>query len=444
MPWQTVQDERLRERVLHTQLEAGLGVFVMLKPGFNKRYAVFSTRYGSIDNRFRRPGSADVIDVPDGIAHFLEHQLFEDEGGHVFNAFADLGASVNAYTSHTMTSYLFSTTDNFPQAFGRLLDFVQEPHFTPASVEKEIGIIEQEIQMYQDQPRHRLVMNLLQALYHVHPVRIDIAGTPESIRRITADTLYTCYDTFYHPSNMAVFVVGDVDPDAILQQVSEDMAARNYSFRDPVERLYEAEPVHVAERRIDVDLPAARPLYAVGFKDGGRVGAGSGGNGDPDARRRRALEQLRTEVTTSLVLSAALGRSSALYQELYEADLIDDGFGTRFQSGVNFGHTYMGGETRDPDELHERLMAGLERLRHEGLPEAELRRAQRQAVGEFVQLFDSLEFIANAFLFYHFRDTSVFEYMQVLEQVTPDEVNERLRTHLRSENAAVSIVRPRT
>ena len=185
-------------------------------------------------------------------------------------------------------------------------------------------------------------------------------------------------------------------------------------------------------------MTAARPLYAIGFKDIPAAGAVSqSGN-----FRDEVLRRLRTEVTTSLALSAALGRSSALYQELYEADLIDDGFGTRFQSGGNFGHTYMGGETRDPDELHERLMAGLKRLRAEGLPEAEVRRAQRQAVGEFVQLFDSLEFIANGFLFYHFKDTSLFEYMQVLERVTPDEVNERLATHLRAENAAVSIVRP--
>lgn len=433
MGWQIVQDERLRDQVLHTRLSNGLGVFVMPKPGFHKQYAVFSTRYGSIDNRFRRPDRTDVIEVPDGIAHFLEHQLFEDESGHVFNGFADLGASVNAYTSHTMTSYLFSTTDNFSQAFDQLLDFVQAPHFTPAGVEKEIGIIEQEIQMYQDQPRHRLVMNLLQALYHVHPVRIDIAGTPESIRAITADTLYTCYDTFYHPSNMAVFVVGDVDPDAVLQQVADDMAGRDHTFREPVERLFDDEPEAVAEVRVEATLAAARPLYAVGFKD---VAALKGG-GDGDA-----LARLRREVTTSLALSAALGRSSALYQELYEADLIDDGFGTRYQTGTNFGHTYMAGETRDPEQLHERLLDGLERLRTEGLPEEDVRRIQRQAVGEFVQLFDSLEFIANGFLFYHFKDTSLFEYMHVLEQVTPEEVNARLTEHLRPEHAAVSIVRP--
>lgn len=442
MAWQKDQDARLRDEVWRTWLDNGLGVFVMRKPGFHKRYAVFSTRYGSIDNRFRRHDRPDVIEVPDGIAHFLEHQLFEDESGHVFNAFADLGASVNAYTSHVMTSYLFSATDNFPQAFDRLLDFVQAPHFTEAGVQKEIGIIEQEIRMYQDQPRHRLWMNLLQALYHVHPVRIDIAGTPESIRRITADTLQLCYDTFYHPSNMAVFVVGDVDPDAVLQQVADDMAGRNYRFRPPVERLFDPEPESVAEARVEEKMAAARPLYALGFKDAEAVRAGGGGG--EAAGRRAALEALRREVTASLALSAALGRSSALYQELYDADLIDDGFGARHQAGSNFGHTVMAGETRDPHELHDRLTAGLERLRRDGIPEGEIRRAQRQGVGEFVQMFDSLEFIANGFLFYHFNGTSLFEYMQVLEQVTPDEVNARFTEHLRPEAAAVSIVWPKS
>lgn len=425
--WNVVQDERLREQVFQTRLDNGLAVFVMPKPGFHKKYAVFATRYGSIDNRFRRGGESQVIAVPDGIAHFLEHQLFEDEGGHVFDAFADLGASVNAYTSYTMTSYLFSTTDNFRQAFDKLLDFVQAPHFTDAGVQKEIGIIEQEIRMYQDHPRHRLAMNLLQALYHVHPVRIDIAGTVESIREITADTLRLCYDTFYHPSNMAVFVVGDVHPDEVLQQVVDDMAARNYSFRPPVERLFDPEPPEAAQARVETTMAAARPLYALGFKA---------------APATDADQRLRDEVTTLLALSAALGRSSALYQELYEADLIDDSFSARFVAGTNFEHTVIGGETNDPEELHQRLAAGLERLRETGIPEEDIVRAQRQAVGEFVQLFDSLEFIANGFLFYHFKDASLFGYMRALAEATPEQVNARLAEHLRPERAAVSIVWP--
>src|SRR5690606_2982267 len=231
MAWQTMYSQLLEERVVFTRLPSGLEVFVMPRPGFQKRYAVFSARYGSIDNRFRRPGTGQELEVPDGIAHFLEHQLFEDEEGHVFNSFAALGASVNAYTSHTMTRYPFSTTDNFEAALDRLLDFVQAPHFTPEGVQKEIGIIEQEIRMYQDQPRHRLGMNLLEALYHAHPVRIDIAGTVESIRRIDPETLYACYDTFYHPSNMAVFVVGDVDPEVVLAQVEADVGPRGYAPR---------------------------------------------------------------------------------------------------------------------------------------------------------------------------------------------------------------------
>src|SRR5690606_11213147 len=238
-------------------------------------------------------------------------------------------------------------------------------------------------------------------------------------------------------SNMAVFVVGDVDPDAVLQQVVDDMAARDYAFRAPVERLFDEEPETPAETWVETAMAAARPLYAVGFKDVAALA------GPPEAAPGDAGAALRREVTTSLALSAALGRSSALYQELYEADLIDDGFGSRHQAGANFGHTVMAGETRDPEQLHARLMDGIERLRAEGLPEGEIRRARRQAVGEFVQLFDSLEFIANGFLFYHFKDASLFEYMRMLEQVTPDEVNARLAQHLRPDTAAVSIVRPR-
>lgn len=428
MSWQTIYSELLRERVVYQRLDVGLEVFVMPRPGFHKRYAVFSTRYGSVDNRFRRPGSGDVMEVPDGIAHFLEHQLFEDEQGHVFNAFAALGASVNAYTSHSMTSYLFSTTDNFPAAFDRLLDFVQSPHFTPEGVKKEIGIIEQEIRMYEDQPRHRLVMNLLQALYHVHPVRIDIAGTADTIRQIDPETLHACYDTFYHPSNMAIFVVGDVDPDDVLAQVETDISGRGYAPRPPVERLFADEPDHVAAPRVETVLPAARPLYVIGFKD-----APGGATGQ---------ERLRAEVVTSLVLSAALGRSSRLYQELYDADLIDDGFSVRYQLGPGFGHTMIGGETRDPDALHDRLMAGLARLADDGIAEEDLVRVKRQSVGEFVQLFNSLEFIANGFLYYHFLGGSLFSYLDQMNTVTLDEANRRLREHLRPDRAAVSIVRP--
>lgn len=428
MAWQQLRDELLQETLWHTRTEEGLAVFVLPKPGFHKKYAVFSTNYGSIDREFRPAGGTESVQVPDGIAHFLEHQLFEDEGGHVFDAFADLGASVNAYTSHTMTSYLFSATDNFERAFDQLLDFVQAPHFTAEGVEKEIGIIEQEIQMYQDRPRHRLQMNLLESLYGAHPVRIDIAGTVESISRIDKDMLQLCYDTFYHPSNMAVFVVGDVDADGVLELVRRDLAGRGYEKRPPVGRVFPEEPSAPVRARVEETLRAARPLYSLGVKEA--------------AIPEDPKEQLRLDVATSLVLSAALGRSSGLYQELYEADLIDDGFGSRYQTGPGYGHTVIAGETRDPEQLHERLLAGLAKLRRDGLDPEDVRRAQRQAAGEFVQLFDSLEFIANSFLFYHFKQATVFDYMELLQQLTPEQVNERLREHLREEQMALSLVLP--
>lgn len=327
-----------------------------------------------------------------------------------------------------MTSYLFSATDRFEDAFAHLLDFVQRPHFTDRGVAKEMGIIEQEIQMYQDQPRHRLQMNLLQALYHVHPIRIDIAGTVETIRRIDPKTLQLCYDTFYHPSNMAIFVVGDVHPERVLQQVKQDVTGRGYEGRGSIERLFPEEPPSPAQHRVEATLRTAQPMYALGFKD----------ESVPDDPQK----QLRLDVVTSLALTAALGRSSELFQELYDADLVDDGFGARYTIGPRFGHSVIAGETRDPQQLHERLSAGLERLRKEGLKEEDVRRVQRQAAGEFVQLFNSLEFIANSFLYYHFKGVTVFDYMQLLQQVTPAQVNERLAQHFRQEQSALSLVLP--
>src|SRR5690606_38157317 len=215
---------QLDEELTVGTLPNGLEVFVLRKPGFSKKYAVFSTRYGSIDRTFRHPGDGTWHTVPDGIAHFLEHKLFEEEGGNAFDRFAALGASANAYTSYTMTSYLFSCSDHFRENLDILLDYVQEPYFTDENVEKEKGIIEQEIRMYQDHAAYRTMRTLLNCLYHQHPVRIDILGSVESIRRIDKDTLYRCHEAFYHPSNMALFVVGEVDPGEVFELVEADMA----------------------------------------------------------------------------------------------------------------------------------------------------------------------------------------------------------------------------
>jgi predicted Zn-dependent peptidase len=231
----TTQNRTIGERIVKTELPSGLNVVVIPRPGFHKTFATFATRYGSIDNAFHDPETGSVVRVPDGIAHFLEHKMFEQQGGgDAFDDFARLGASSNAYTDYTSTTFLFQTTSHVEENLNTLLNFVQQPYFTDANVEKEKGIIEQEIRMYLDMPGDRLHSNLMRALYVHHPVRVDIAGSVDSIRTITPKDLYTCYHTFYHPSNMVLLIIGDVNAQAMIEAVVENQQARDYSRRGPV------------------------------------------------------------------------------------------------------------------------------------------------------------------------------------------------------------------
>src|SRR3954453_11844038 len=237
-----IEFNQIQEEIYHEKLENGLEVFILPKKGFNKTYATFTTKYGSIDNHFMPLEKSEFLKVPDGIAHFLEHKLFEKEDGDVFQQFSKQGASANAFTSFTRTAYLFSSTSNVELNLDTLMDFVQEPYFSEKTVEKEKGIIGQEITMYDDNPDWRLYFGLIQNLYQNHPVKIDIAGTIESISHINKDLLYECYNTFYHPSNMLLFIVGPVDPNQFMDQVRENQSKKVYKDMPEIKRNFEDEP----------------------------------------------------------------------------------------------------------------------------------------------------------------------------------------------------------
>ncbi|MCL5676748.1 MAG: insulinase family protein, partial [Firmicutes bacterium] len=313
----------LREELHGATLTSGLPVYVLPRGGVVRKFATFAVHYGSVDNQFVVPGEGQATSVPDGIAHFLEHKLFEEKEGNVFDRFAALGADCNAYTYYTTTTYLFDCTDNFEPALDILVDFVQDPYFTEENVAKEKGIIQQELRMYNDSPGWRVRANLMKGLYHVHPVRIDIGGTVESIQRIDRETLYRCYRTFYHPSNMALFVVGDVDPDRVIERVAGRMAKRKLAPQPPIERIFSPEPTGVRQQRTEEKMVVAQPILRIGFKDSDLGLTG------PD--------QLRKELISELVLDVFLGRGSSLYQELYEDGLVSDRFELGFEGGRRSG-----------------------------------------------------------------------------------------------------------
>ncbi len=414
-----LEQRRLGEQLHYEEFGSGLRAFVLPKRGFQTRYATFATRYGSNDQSF--VDSTGVRhDTPAGIAHFLEHKLFEEEGGNVSERFSALGAMANAYTNYTATTYLFSTASRFPEALQLLLEFVQHPYFTPQSVEKEQGIIEQELRMYLDDPRVAVFQNLMEALYHHHPVRVEIGGTVESIRQITADDLYLCYRTFYHPSNMVFFATGDVAPDAVFSAIHRLVPGER---RAPVQRVRPAEPAAVRTELVRRAMPVGVPLIDIGFKD------------EPDRE-----DPLRREVEMEILLDCLFGTSSDIYQTLYEEGLLSEHFAASYFSGEDFAASVLGGPSPDPDRLRERILTLLAAQREGGLSVEAVERSRRKSIGEFVALFNSPEAVAHSFSEYALRGLDLFAALAALDRVRYEDIARRFEEHLAQPRVAASII----
>nr|WP_253300553.1 pitrilysin family protein [Paenibacillus lautus] len=406
-------------------MDNGLHVYVLPKPGFQKTYATFATKYGSVDNHFKVEGESETR-VPDGIAHFLEHKMFEEPEGDIFAKFASNGASANAFTSFDQTVYLFSATENIHENLETLINFVQNPYFTDQNVEKEKGIIGQEINMYQDNPDWRVYFGLIEAMYKVHPVHIDIAGTVESIGTITKEDLYTCYNAFYHPSNMLLFVVGGVDPVETMNLIRSNQAGKSYEKQGSIERIFDPEPQGVEEKRRESRLAVSLPKCLFGFKEK-QVGL-------------TAEEQLRRDLTTKLMMDLLFGSSTELYQQLYDEDLISDSFGHEYNSSPQYAFSAVGGDTKDPDQLLERIRTEVNKLKATGFQASDFERARKKKMGGYLRMLNSPENIAHEFTRYQFRGADFFKVLPVYESITIDDVNHRLQEHIDWDQLAVSIV----
>ncbi|AWP26965.1 pitrilysin family protein [Paenibacillus sp. Cedars] len=422
---ESIHYDNLQETLYYEVMDNGLHVYVLPKPGFQKTYATFATKYGSVDNHFKVEGESET-QVPDGIAHFLEHKMFEEPEGDIFAKFASNGASANAFTSFDQTVYLFSATENIHENLETLIDFVQNPYFTDQNVEKEKGIIGQEINMYQDNPDWRVYFGLIEAMYKVHPVHIDIAGTVESIGTITKEDLYTCYNAFYHPSNMLLFVVGGVDPEETMNLVRSNQAGKSYDKQGSIERIFDPEPQGVEEKRRESRLAVSLPKCLFGFKEK-QVGL-------------PAEEQLHRDLTTKLMMDLLFGSSTELYQKLYDDDLISDSFGHEYNSAPQYAFSAVGGDTKDPDQLLARIRTEVDKLKASGFQKSDFERARKKKMGGYLRMLNSPENIAHEFTRYQFRGADLFKVLPVYESITVDDVNRRLQEHVDWDQLAVSIV----
>ncbi|WP_028399046.1 EF-P 5-aminopentanol modification-associated protein YfmH [Ectobacillus panaciterrae] len=421
--------EQLKEELFYEKQPNGLEVYILPKQGFNKTFATFTTKYGSIDNSFVPLDRQEQVRVPDGIAHFLEHKLFEKEDHDAFQLFSKQGASSNAFTSFTRTAYLFSCTSNVDVNLTTLLDFVQAPYFTEKTVEKEKGIIGQEIQMYQDNADWRLYFGLIDSLYEKHPVKIDIAGTIESISQITKDSLYECYNTFYHPSNMLLFVVGPVDAEQTMQLVRDNQAKKDYTDQPEIQRFFEEEPEAVSEKKKVIPMTVQTPKCLVGMK--------------AKTPAKHGRELLKYEITVTLLMDYLFGRGSNNYEELYNEGLIDDTFSYDYTEESSFGFAMVGGDTKKPDELAERLSSILLDTNYDEMSAETLERAKKKKIGGFLRSLNSPEYIANQFTRYAFNGSSLFDALPVLEEISIGDLKAAAKDFIDEKRLSVCQVVPK-
>ncbi len=404
-----VESARLQEFYYDIDHPSGLKILVYPKENYASAYAMFGTQYGSLDTDFRLAGEKAFTSVPEGIAHFLEHKLFESEDLDAFERYAKTGANANAYTSFDKTCYLFSCTDNLTDSLEILLDFVTHPYFTEATVQKEQGIIGQEIQMCRDEAGWESLFLLLRAMYHNCPVRIDIAGTVDSIAEISAELLYKCYNTFYNLSNMVLCVAGNVTPEQVLA-----VADRVLKPAAPVEieRKFHDEPRAVKKAYDEETLAVAAPIFSLGFKEA------------VDTPER----SLKEVIISNLLLDAICGKTTPFYNELLDAGLINTSFDWEYFYGYGYAATIFTGETPDARAVEQRLVERIAALQESGISEAEFERIRKKHYGRTVMQFNDIESIANNMVSSYFRKESLFDDAEILQSLTPDEVNARLRT----------------
>lgn len=413
---------RLDEQVYRRVLPNGLALEVVKKPGFAKKQAYFVTDFGSIHTHFRFEGKEHR--VPAGIVHYLEHKMFDlPDGRDVSAEFAALGASSNAFTSYDMTAYYFSCTDHFEQCLRLLLEFVSTPYFTEESVEKERGIIDQEIGMNLDAADSVVFENLARAMYARHPIREPILGTSQTIREITPENLTLCHRAFYTPGNMMLCVMGDVDPEAV-EKIARELLGD--APREVGEKLRDwDEPPEIPLAEVEDTMEVAMPTFTLAFR------CPPPGRGD---------QAIRLEFLADLAAEALFGESSELYLKLYDEGSIDSSFGGGFETIDGCAMLTCGGDSYVPEQVRSAVLAGAEAF--SGLSEESFRRMKRSAFGRRVKGLDSFDATCFRVCAYHFSDFDYFRFPEIYDTIQKEDVTAFLKEAVRAENACLSVIRP--
>lgn len=422
MNCKTVKNELLREEYYEIDHNSGLKIFVMEKPDYSGAYAIFGTKYGSVDTCFKLESEAEYTTVPEGIAHFLEHKLFESEELDAFTRFAETGANANAYTSFDRTCYLFQCSGETEKNLEILLDFVKAPYFTEETVQKEQGIIGQEIRMYQDSPDWQVLFNLLRGMYSNNPVRIDIAGTIESIAEINAELLYSCYNTFYNLSNMALAVVGNVKKETVLSIVDKVIKPEK-----PVifEQIIPKEPENVAQNYIEEEMGVDMPKFALGFKN----------------NLAAAIPTAKESLAVNIALDIIAGKVSPLYSTLMDKELINPTFSKEYFVGRGFAAPLFTGESVDPEEVRNAIIAKIEQIKENGICDEDFDVSLKRLYGLAVLSFNDVDDVANSIIDAYFNGYGLFDTVELYKSITKEDVEKAIAENFNTENCCLSVIK---
>ena len=416
---QVFENKTIDEKVYIEVLDNGMKVIIAPKKDTNKKYIVWATKYGSIDSHFIEPVNGKEIQVPDGVAHYLEHKMFEQENGvdSLYKMMA-LGLDANAYTTNNHTAYLFSCTENFYEGLDELMDYVQHPYFTDENVNKERGIIEQEIQMYDDEPAWKLYFNCMNCLYKDNGITIDTAGTKESISHITKEILYDCYNTFYHPSNMVLAVSGDFEPEEILEEIKKRLLPKEKLGE--IKRIYPSYEDKINKKEIKQKLDINMPLFMIGYRDFLK---------DEDFKKK--------DIAIQIIFDSILGKCTENFQELYEKGLLMRELDCDYEYADQYSHILISGES---DKYEELVKLVCEKLENEDITEEDFERSKKRVFGEFVANFNDVTKIARMYMVDDINNINLLDYVDVIKNITIDDVRNIKNKIFKEENRALSII----
>jgi len=421
---QVIENLKVKEKAYIDKLDNGLTVIIIPKNDTSKKYIIFGTNFGSIDNHFIMPNNNEEITIPDGVAHFLEHKLFEQENGtNSLDVLSSLGVEANAYTTTDHTAYLFEATDNFYEAFDELMNYVQNPYFTDENVEKEKGIIGQEINMYEDEPSWQVYMNAMKLMYHKTPINIDIAGSIESISKIDKEVLYNSYNTFYNLSNMLLVVCGDFEPEKLMQEIKNRITKNDE--QGEIKRLYPEEEPSIVEKEKIVNMDVNNPIFVIGFKD----------------KLAQQKELVKKHIAIEIILYMLLGKSSDAYKKLYEQGDLFAQPDLEYEFSKQYAHVLISGTSKNPQNVVNMLKDAIENYKKCGLDEEKFKRIKKKIYGDYVTEYNDVANISRMFLADYFKGINSFDYLEEYSQVTIGYANQVLQETFNEDNMVVSIVK---